>query len=332
MYVFAYCQLHVMTAFLYANLNEDIYIKIPKGMKGGNNPFGLSAEALRRCRGPYLRLKKSLYGLKQAPRNWYRLLRDFLIRQGFTNLLSETCLFVKYVDGDMIIVLVFVDDILLACKQGRPLDELVAQFAREFKIKDRGEVNLYLSININIDRSRGTAYLDQTEYILAMWNRFNGVENRGVRSAFQENWKIHPEEERATMTAADWTFARNFPYRELVGSLLFISMCTRGDICYQVHYLSRFLEEPPKAACLAAKRVLQYLYNTRDRKLTLGGSKTPLLPLFCDTDWATCMKTRNMWSAIFFSLVWGASCGVPSNREISPNPLRRRSTAVSHRV
>ena len=35
---------------------------------------------------------------------------------------------------------------------------------------------------------------------------------------------------------------------------------TRGDICYAVGYLARFNNSPCKSACLAAKRVLQYLY------------------------------------------------------------------------
>jgi hypothetical protein len=83
-------------------------------------------------------------------------------------------------------------------------------------------------------------------------------------------------------------------------------MCTRGDICFQVHYLSRFLEKPTKSACFAAKRVLQYLYNTRDRKLTLGGISQPLLTLFCDTDWASCVATRK--SVEYYLLFLGNGC------------------------
>jgi len=299
-------QLDVKTAFLYADLDEDIYIKIPKGINHQSNPFRLTKEALRRCRGPYLKLKKSLYGLKQAPRNWFNLLKTFLIEQGFTNLLSEPCLFVKYVGTTMILALVFVDDILLGCKDTSLLDDLVTAFSNRFNIKDSGEVNLYLSINIDISHENRTASLDQTDYILAMWKRFGFVENRRVRSPFQENWKIHPEEEYSKMTEEDWKFVERFPYRELVGSLLFISMCTRGDISYQVHYLSRFLEKPPKSACLAAKRVLQYLYNTRDRKLTLGGTPRPLLTMFCDTDWAACLVTRK--SVECYLLYFGNGC------------------------
>ena len=59
-------QLDVKTAFLYAPLAEELYIKVPDGIGHPNNPFRLSAEALAKSRGAVLRLKKSLYGLKQA--------------------------------------------------------------------------------------------------------------------------------------------------------------------------------------------------------------------------------------------------------------------------
>ena len=299
-------QLDVKTAFLYAVLKEDVYIKVPKGMDGATNPFGLPEEALRRCRGPYLKLKKSLYGLKQAPRDWYLLLRSFMLKQGFTNLTTETCLFVKYSNGSIMVALVFVDDILLACRDTNLLDDMVSKFASEFKIKNSGEVNLYLSINITIDHSSRTALLDQTAYIMAMWTRFGFGENHRVRSPFMENFNILPDEERAAMTESDWEFVKSFPYRELVGSLLFISMCTRGDIAYHVSYLSRFLESPPKSACLAAKRVLIYLFNTKEQKLVLGGVSKPLLSLFCDTDFAKCVVTRK--SVECYLLYFGNGC------------------------
>ena len=91
-----------------------------------------------------------------------------------------------------------------------------------------------------------------------------------------------------------------------MGSLLFIQICTRGDISYNVHYLARFNNSPSKAACLAATRVLQHLYNTRDRKLTLGGTTNPLLTLFCDTDFAACTFTRR--SVECFLLYFGLGC------------------------
>jgi hypothetical protein len=52
-------QFDVKSAFLFAPLDEEIYIKTPEGSKRSS---------------PYLKLNKSLYGLKQAPKNWYETL------------------------------------------------------------------------------------------------------------------------------------------------------------------------------------------------------------------------------------------------------------------
>jgi hypothetical protein len=49
--------LDIITAFLYGNLNEDIYMRIPEGM-------GLDPKCY------ILKLCHSLYGLKQAPQIW----------------------------------------------------------------------------------------------------------------------------------------------------------------------------------------------------------------------------------------------------------------------
>ena len=299
-------QLDVKTAFLYAELDEDIYIVTPEGICDKTNPFNLSKEARRLSSGRILRLKKSLYGLKQAPRNWFQTLKQFLLDTGFTSLLTEACIFFKYVDGRIVIIIIFVDDILIGAKSSVDLEELVRLFEERFKISDSGEVNVYLSINITRNLANYSMELDQTEYILQMWNTFKGVENKRITTPFQDNWRIDIEEELENQNDADRAFVAEFPYRELVGSLLFIQICTRGDIAYEVHYLSRFNNRPCKALCLAAKRVLIYLFNTRDRKLTLGGTKLPLLTLFCDTDFAACVDTRKTVEC--FMVFFGIGC------------------------
>ena len=62
-------QLDVKTAFLNANLSEEIFIEIPDGHK--EQP------------GKILKLNKALYGLKQSPRQWNETLHEFLISQNF---------------------------------------------------------------------------------------------------------------------------------------------------------------------------------------------------------------------------------------------------------
>ena len=64
----------VVTAYLYGNLDKDIYMKIPEG-------FHMPDSKANRPRDVYsVKLQRSLYGLKQSGRMWYNRLSEFLIK------------------------------------------------------------------------------------------------------------------------------------------------------------------------------------------------------------------------------------------------------------
>ena len=86
-----------------------------------------------------------------------------------------------------------------------------------------------------------------------------------------------PDEESKLDTA-------EFPYSELVGSLLYISVCTRPDIAQSVGALARYMADPRVDHWLAAKGVLRYLGRTRCWN-SLGSSEKGLQG-YCDADYA----------------------------------------------
>jgi hypothetical protein len=63
----------------------------------------------------------------------------------------------------------------------------------------------------------------------------------------------------------------SLPFRSLLGSLMWISRCTRPDICFAVTYLSYFCTTFSHAHFAALKRILWYLFHTRAQTLTLSG-------------------------------------------------------------
>ena len=94
-------QLGVHSAFLNGILQEEVYMAQPPGF------INLALSSYACC------LYKSLYGLKQAPRAWYNRLTEFLLSIGFQASKGDTSLFILSLDGAMISLLVYVDDILL---------------------------------------------------------------------------------------------------------------------------------------------------------------------------------------------------------------------------
>ncbi|GKB90531.1 ribonuclease H-like domain-containing protein [Tanacetum coccineum] len=93
-------QLGINNAFLYGELEEDVYMSIPEGYSDQGDK--------RVCK-----LVKSLYGLKQAPRKWNEKLTSVLIENAFKQSLNDFSLFVKNDKDVMLIQLVYVDDIIV---------------------------------------------------------------------------------------------------------------------------------------------------------------------------------------------------------------------------
>ncbi|GBM34810.1 hypothetical protein AVEN_208019-1 [Araneus ventricosus] len=75
----------MVTAFLYGELDETIYMQQPEGYKDGTEPV---------CK-----LKHRLYGLKQAPHCWNKWFGQFLLTLGFKASDADPCLYSKEVIG-----------------------------------------------------------------------------------------------------------------------------------------------------------------------------------------------------------------------------------------
>ena len=92
-------QLNVNNAFLHGDLDEEVYMLMPKGISNPNNKV---------CR-----LKKFLYGLKQASRQWFSKLKETLLSFGYNQSKNDYSLFLNKTATNITIIAVYVDDILL---------------------------------------------------------------------------------------------------------------------------------------------------------------------------------------------------------------------------
>jgi hypothetical protein len=96
--------LDIDTAFMYAPIKEDVYIRQPLGFDDGTP----NVCHLRRC----------MYGLKQSPREFTELLRDWLVSQGWRKLMSDPCIYIFEANGVFAMIALYVDDIHVACNNG----------------------------------------------------------------------------------------------------------------------------------------------------------------------------------------------------------------------
>ena len=120
-------QFDVPTAFLNAEVEEDIFMELPDGFQQD---------------GMVCKLHKSLYGLKQAPRNWDLLVHGFIVGQmGFKATVSDPSLYFKRShSGRVMMIYRFVDDM-----QGSHHAEDAAEFQENVKLlqdRFRGDVDV----------------------------------------------------------------------------------------------------------------------------------------------------------------------------------------------
>ena len=99
-------------------------------------------------------LKKSIYGLKQASREWYLKFDKIIKTFGFTENVVDNCIYVKFKGSRFTFVVLYVDNILLACSDKDMLHETKNFLSSSFDMKDLGEASYVLGIEIHRDRSR----------------------------------------------------------------------------------------------------------------------------------------------------------------------------------
>ena len=83
------CLMDVITAYLYGSIDNDIYMKIPKGFKL------LEANNTKPRNMCSIKLQRSLYRLKQSGRMWYNRLSEYLLKEGYENNPICPCIFIK---------------------------------------------------------------------------------------------------------------------------------------------------------------------------------------------------------------------------------------------
>ncbi|KAE8684033.1 hypothetical protein F3Y22_tig00111160pilonHSYRG00043 [Hibiscus syriacus] len=97
------------------------------------------------------KLHKALYGLRQAPRNWHDKLKVSLQQMGFVESVADVSLFVKCVDSCYTFVLVYVDDIIITGESKEDVERVIQLMQRDFSLKDLGELNFFLGIEVLTD-------------------------------------------------------------------------------------------------------------------------------------------------------------------------------------
>ncbi|RVW25426.1 Retrovirus-related Pol polyprotein from transposon TNT 1-94 [Vitis vinifera] len=114
-----------------------------------------------------------------------------MVEHGYDRATSDHCMFVKkFSDGEFIILLLYVDDMLIVRRDTGKIDKLKKELSKTFEIKDLGSASQILSIKISRDRTNGKLWLSQESYIEKVLDKFNIGKAKPVSSPLGSHLKL----------------------------------------------------------------------------------------------------------------------------------------------
>jgi len=123
------------------------------------------------------KLNKALYGLKEAPRPWYNHIDEFLLSVGFRKSENDPNLY-QSID-DQLVLLLYVDDLLIAAKSRCRIDQVKQLLHIRYKMNDLGSARPFLGLEI--DQLPDTSFLlNQARFVMKVIRRSRMENCNGV--------------------------------------------------------------------------------------------------------------------------------------------------------
>jgi hypothetical protein len=187
-------------------------------------------------------------------------------------------------DRDYLFLLLYVDDLLIACQCRIQVNRVKKLVSEKYRMTDLGPARQFLTIGIHRSLS-GDIHLSQKRCIDTIRQRFQKQNCNGVAKPMQSGIQLRRyDAQNEDSDKPDPDIQQLYP--SLVRSLMYLMTATRPDLAYTVSTLIKFSSAPTSENFSTAKRVLQYLKQTRNLGLTYRhGSNTELIG-YSDSDHA----------------------------------------------
>ncbi|GJS30410.1 putative ribonuclease H-like domain-containing protein [Tanacetum coccineum] len=260
---FTVYQMDVKSAFLYGQIEEEVYVCQPPGFEDPDYPDKV------------YKVVKALYGLHQAPRAWYDTLATYLLSNGFQRGQIDQTLFIKSQKGHILLVQIYVDDIIFGSTKEELCDEFEKLMKDKFQISSMGELTFFLGLQVQ-QRKKGI-FISQDKYVHEILRKFNYTD---VKSA-----STPTDLEKPLVKDADADDVDEHLYRSMIGSLMYLTT-SRPDIMFAVCACARFQVSPKTSHLLAVKRIFRYLKGKPSLGLWYSKDSPLELVAYTDSDYA----------------------------------------------
>ena len=135
---------------------------------------------------------------------------------------------------EKIMLTIHVDDGIIACQNKQKIQSLISHLQKDFKMTIC-KLNVFLGIEIT-RLTNGCLFISQSEFIKTIVKRFNMENANEVCTPFDSQRKLENFKNDNILS--------NIPYKEAVGSLMFLAIISRPDISFSVGVLSMYADKP----------------------------------------------------------------------------------------
>jgi hypothetical protein len=160
-----------------------------------------------------------------------------------------------------IILVLYVDDILLASSDKNLLYEIKGFLSSNFDMKDLGDASYVLDIEIHRDRTKGALDLSQKAYIKKVLKRYNMYECSTTPVPSMKGDKLGTFQSPRNQLKINEM--KSIYYASAVRSIMYAQVCTRLDLTCITGLLGRFQSNIGIKHCKAAKKILHFYTGLR---------------------------------------------------------------------
>ena len=240
-----------------------------------------------------------------------------------------------------LLIPVHVDDGLVATNSIPLYNWFVAELCKDIEAVDLGPASLYLGICIIQDRKQCKLWLSQKAFITDLLSSWNLTPSSCHTLSIPLRHKLHTLPDAPPNSPPDIRDTDiKINYQCLVGSLIYLAVCTCPDIAYVAMALGQYNSNPTHAHLLAAKGVLQYLAGSLEFSLEYGLDSSVISPpvretakgcILMDADWATDKKDRKSVSGYrFYFLNSLASWSAVKQKTMALSSTESEYYAITH--
>ena len=209
----------------------------------------------------YARLTGNTYGKRQAGRLWYLTINELLINNGWKRSIHDICVYTKVTKGGLATLGLVVDDTIIFCDIKQEIDDFLIMLRERFpKVTDCAPK---VFAGLELAREGDWTTIAQTDYLQKLLQKRDIQQDARVRVPIT----LDMYERIRAEIRPDAGVSNHFV---AAGELRWLDK-TRYDIVFALSMISQYQNKSKPVDEEAIKRILQYLQNTRDYKLRLGG-------------------------------------------------------------